>query len=255
MIFSWLRGRRDKSPAYPLPAEGETIYAIGDIHGRSDLLDAIHGAIDAEMAARGGRAIEICLGDYVDRGPDSAGVIERLIRRSATRSLVTLRGNHEEMFAAFLGGEVEPEEWRPVGGLETLMSYGVDVGALAGKPRAAWVEAARARVPASHRAFLDGLVDFHRAGGYYFTHAGIRPGVALDEQESEDLLWIRDVFLGDERPHGAVVVHGHTPAMEAELLPNRINIDTGAYLTNRLTCLRIGADGLNLIATGPRPNA
>lgn len=247
-MFARLKPTKTKEVAYPRLSEGVTAYVVGDIHGRSDLLDRIHRAIEADMADRGGTVIEIYLGDYVDRGPDSAGVIERLARRSRLRRVVAIRGNHEVMFDDFLEGLIDPEEWRRVGGFETLLSYGVDVRALSRAPRGRWVAAANAAVPGEHRAFLGALTDAFPLDGYYFTHAGVRPGVPLSAQDPDDLQWIRDEFLGDIRDHGAIVVHGHTPSMEPEFLTNRINLDTGAYMTGRLTCLVIDAEGPRLLA-------
>lgn len=233
---------------YPRLPEGERIYAIGDIHGRTDLLDRAHAAIDADMATTTDRATEVYLGDFVDRGPDSAGVIERLLRRAQRGNVVAIRGNHEVIFEDFLAGELDPEKLRQVGGLETLLSYGVDVRGLAHAPRERWAAAAQVAVPSSHRAFLAGLADCFVAGEYYFTHAGVRPGVPLDAQDPDDLQWVRDVFLSDERDHGAVIVHGHTPTIQPEFLPNRINLDTGAYLTGRLTCVAFDSVGPRLLA-------
>jgi serine/threonine protein phosphatase 1 len=247
-MFSWLRPAKSRSTAYPSLAAGQAIYVIGDIHGRSDLIDRVHDAIDADAGTGSQAVLEICLGDYVDRGPDSAGVLERLIARSERRRLIAVRGNHEVMFEAFLSGAIEPEEWRRAGGMETLLSYGIDVRSLARAPRRSWIEAAAAAVPVGHRTFLASLRDAVSLDGYFFTHAGIRPGVALTAQAPDDLQWIRDEFLGDTRDHGAVVVHGHTPTMEPEFLPNRINLDTGAYLTGRLTCLAIDEGGPRLLA-------
>lgn len=240
--------RSSGSPVHPSLPLGLTAYAIGDVHGRSDLVDAVGAAIDRDAAARGGETIEIWLGDYVDRGPDSAGVVSRLIERARHRRLVAVRGNHEVMFEEFLAGRLDPEEWRRVGGFETLLSYGVDVRALSRAPLERWVAAADAAVPAEHRAFLESLCDSFRLGDYFFTHAGVRPGVSLTRQVGDDLQWIRDEFLGDERDHGAVVVHGHTPVMEPEFRANRINLDTGAYMTGRLTCLAVDDAGPRLLA-------
>lgn len=248
-MFDWLKSKAGAKSEYPRLEQGETAYVVGDIHGRSDLLDRVHAAIAADMVGRSGTIIEIYLGDYVDRGPDSAGVVERLIRRSRTHRLVTLRGNHEVMFDDFLAGLVDPEEWRRVGGFETLLSYGVDVRALARAPRERWVTAANVAVPREHRAFFGALAVSFPLDGYYFTHAGVRPGVALASQDPDDLHWIRDEFLGDTRDHGAIIVHGHTPSMEPEFLTNRINLDTGAYMTGRLTCLAIDAEGPRLLAS------
>lgn len=246
-MFAWFKPAAARIAAYPVLPVGERICVVGDIHGRSDLLDRLHRLLDAERAATSETTTEIYLGDYVDRGPDSAGVIDRLRRRAATCATVLIRGNHEALFDDFLTGAVEPEEWRLVGGFETLMSYGIDVAALTGAPRQVWVETARNAVPREHRALLAELEDAHAAHGYYFTHAGIRPGVPLDAQVPDDLQWIRDAFLGDTRDHGAIVVHGHTPMMEPEFRPNRINLDTGAYATGRLTCLVIDSRGPRLL--------
>ena len=251
-MFGWFKAGAAPLSEYPTLPAGERIYAVGDIHGRSDLLDRLHRAIDADKAGTSDVATEIYLGDYVDRGPDSAGVIDRLLRRSATTATVRLRGNHEALFDGFLAGSVDPDEWRPVGGFETLLSYGLDVRSLAHAPRQIWVDAARDVVPREHRAFLSGLDVAFAAYGYYFAHAGIRPGIPLDDQAVDDLLWIRDAFLGDGRDHGAIVVHGHTPMMEPEFRPNRINLDTGAYATGRLTCLMIDRHGPRLIGDDDR---
>ena len=243
---SWLARRAPDPPCYPPLPAGRVIYAVGDLHGRADLLDRVHAAIDRRQAGRDETVREIYLGDYVDRGPDSAGVVERLIARAADHHLVALRGNHEEMFEEFLAGRIDVADWRRVGGLETLASYGVDVAALAraGAPSMMWSRAAERRVPDRHRAFLAALRDHWRdPAGWFFAHAGVRPGVALDAQAPDDLLWIRAPFLTDERDFGAVVVHGHTPMGQPEFRPNRINLDTGAYLTDQLTCLRIDHDG------------
>jgi len=234
-------------PAHPVLPEGRVVYAVGDIHGRSDLLDRVHAAIDASARHGAEHVTEIYLGDYVDRGPDSRGVVERLIARRADHDVVCLRGNHEEMFENFLHGELSIEDWQSAGGIETLMSYGVDPRPLAQASNDDWVEAALRQVPAAHHDFVVRLPDSHRVGGYFFAHAGVRPGIALDDQSPDDLLWIRDAFLGDRSDFGAVVVHGHTPTMAAEFRPNRINLDTGAYLTSRLTCLRIDATGPRLV--------
>ena len=240
--------KSDTAPTYPALPEGRVVYAVGDIHGRSELLERIHDAIDAASAAAHHveDVTEVYLGDYVDRGPDSCGVVERLIARRVGHDVVCLRGNHEEMFEQFLHGEYAVENWQPAGGIETLMSYGIDPRPLATAPAAAWVEAALRRVPASHHEFLLGLRDSHRIGDYFFAHAGVRPGTPLADQVPEDLLWIRDLFLGDRSDFGAIVVHGHTPSMSPEFRRNRINIDTGAYLTSRLTCLRIDHRGPRL---------
>lgn len=239
---------------YPPLSSNRVVYAIGDVHGRSDLLDAVQSAIDADVVEPGTEAIEVYLGDYVDRGPDSKGVIDRLLHRSSRRRVVALRGNHEIMFRDFLLGRLPPGNWRKAGGWETLASYGIDVGGLAGRPTWHWIEAALHAIPAEHRRFLDALAPSFAVDGYFFTHAGIQPGIPLAEQNPDDLAWIRDRFLGDTRDHGAVVVHGHTPNAEPEFLPNRIGLDTAAYLTGRLTCLRLDANGAGILTLPRRPS-
>ncbi len=246
-MLPWLKSKKDRSIVYPRLPQGVAVHVIGDIHGRSDLLDGVHARIDQDNEARDFDSITIYLGDYVDRGPDSRGVIDRLIERSRNRHTIFLRGNHEKVFSAFIAGEVDPEEWRHYGGHETLLSYGLDVRALARAPREDWVTALRGVIPPEHRSFLNTLSDSFLLEDYFFVHAGVRPGVPLDEQTPDDLLWVRDVFLGDDRDHGKIVVHGHTPTMEVEFLANRINLDTGAYMTNRLSCLVIDAKGPRLL--------
>lgn len=247
----WTDAQSNIRHPYPRLEGDRVLYAIGDIHGRSDLLDAVHAAIDDDSAGRVEPPIEIYLGDYVDRGLDSKGVIDRLIDRildhDHQRRMIFIGGNHEEAFRDFLAGSMEPEEWKRFGGYEAAFSYGIDVLALRGAPRMTWVEALRQAVPATHRLFFDSLRDSYATDGYFFAHAGVRPGVPLDEQSPDDLRWIRDTFLGDPSDHGAVVVHGHTPVREPTFEPNRINLDTGAYLTNRLTCLAIDAGGPRLL--------
>ena len=250
-MINWFRRRTevaaDPRTSYPTLPQGRVVYAVGDIHGRSDLLDRVHRAIDARAATAQEQVTEVYLGDYVDRGSDSRGVVERLIARARDHDLVCLRGNHEEMFETFLHGELLVDQWKAAGGVETLMSYGIDPRALADAPDPVWVEAALRLVPAAHHRFLTDLPNCHGIDGYFFTHAGVRPGVALADQVADDLLWIRDAFLGARADFGAIVVHGHTPSMEPEFRHNRINIDTGAYLTGCLTCLRIDSTGAALL--------
>lgn len=250
-MVSWFKKRGRREPVYPSTPGGVVLYAVGDVHGRLDLLERLHAAIDADAANHDVVATEIYLGDYVDRGPDSKGVIDRLIERfldhRTRRRMIFLAGNHEELFSAFLDGALDPEEWRRVGGWETALSYGIDVRGLARAPKERWIAALVDAVPRPHRIFLDALHDSYAEAGYFFTHAGVRPGVPLDEQAPDDLRWIRDEFLGDESDHGMIVVHGHTPSEAPELLANRINLDTGAYMTNRLTCLAIDAGGPRIL--------
>src|SRR5262245_15176458 len=222
--------------------EGLRLYAVGDVHGCDDLLGEVHGKIDRDLGERpAGDHRIVHIGDYGDRGPDTSAVIERLTGLTARDPrVICLRGNHDEMLLDFL---VDPDDMGATfmvnGGDATLASYGVEVGLLA---MLVGDHANLARqlvevLPAPHRAFIESLKRTARFGDYFFCHAGIRPGVALDRQSPHDLIWIRDQFLLSGADHGVVVVHGHTPVAEPEVLPNRINIDTGAVFTGRLTCL------------------
>ncbi len=242
----------DQALRYPPLAEDLAIYVIGDLHGRHDCLRAAHRRIDADRAQRRRRqTLEVYLGDYVDRGPDSSRVIETLIRRGATRPCRFLRGNHERVMSEFLAGRLDLEAWRKMGGYETILSYGQDPRHLANAGAAAAAMFLR-QVPADHRAFLDGLCNAFAHGDYFFAHAGVRPGIALDAQEEQDLLWIRDPFLHADRDLGAIVIHGHSPVPEPELHRNRINIDTGAYATGRLTIACLDPDGVTILTVHAR---
>ncbi len=231
----------------PSVPEGVRLYVIGDIHGRMDLLREVHEKIAADKAdAPAGRLTvgEIYLGDYIDRGPNVKEVIEWLLtspRRGSRR--VFLKGNHEATLLNFMRNPVILDTWLAYGGVETLHSYGVDL-ALLREPGGRKEIHRRfiANLPAAHRQFLDDLLVSVIIGDYMFVHAGVRPGVAIKHQEEQDLLWIREEFLQSRQPHGKIIVHGHSPVPEPEILPNRLNIDTGAYATGRLTCLVLEAD-------------
>ena len=222
--------------------EGCRAYAVGDIHGRLDLLNLLLAEIEADIASRTARKnFIIFLGDFVDRGPESAGVIERLrTYRHPDARLIFLGGNHEEVLLNILAGQrgVLPS-WLKFGGAECAESYGIDVQELGRTHEDAAIEMVRTAVPREHREFLESLADTFRFGDYLFVHAGIRPGVAVDEQSRKDLRWIRDPFLSDAKEHGFVVVHGHTIVQSVEEKPNRIAIDTGAYHSGVLTALAI----------------
>lgn len=228
----------------PLLDEGLRIYAVGDIHGRSDLLKKVFARIDADLQESPAlEPVEVFLGDYVDRGQDSAGVLDLLIARTKTHELHCLKGNHEVSLLEFLEKPRIFELWAPYGALATLASYGVK----AALSRAPGEEKALARdlfqaMPESHRQFLAELELTYSAGDYFFVHAGVRPGVPLACQVEDDLLWIREEFLLHEGRFEKIIVHGHTPVKEPQVRPNRINIDTGAYATGRLTCLRLERD-------------
>jgi serine/threonine protein phosphatase 1 len=226
----------------PRGKEGCRAYAVGDIHGRLDLLNLLLANIERDMASRAPRrTFIIFLGDLVDRGPDSAGVVERLrTYRNPDARLIFLGGNHEEVLLNILKGKegVLPS-WLKFGGAECAASYGIDVLELGRVHEEAAIEMVRDKVPRAHREFLESFADTFRFGDYLFVHAGIRPGVAVDEQSRQDLRWIRDPFLSDAKEHGFVVVHGHTIVERVEERPNRIAIDTGAYHSGVLTALAI----------------
>ncbi len=229
-------------PAVPRIPEGQRVYVIGDIHGRLDLLERLHQSIldDAQDAFASRLAVTlIYLGDYIDRGPASKGVIDCLVGDWPDGiDPVFLRGNHEATLLTFLQDASVLNAWRNFGGVETLHSYGVDVGVLREDGGMAKIQQEfKARLPADHLQFYQMLQTTATIGDYFFVHAGVRPGISLEQQKDDDLLWIRDEFLDSNRFHGKIIVHGHSPVEQAEIWPNRINIDTGAYLTGKLVCL------------------
>jgi len=246
--------RTEWSPAPGRAPDGERIYAIGDIHGRLDLLQMLVEAIEGEQRSQPTlRPTVVFLGDYVDRGPHSFGVIDWLLGRPLPDfDRVHLRGNHEDWFESFRSDTSVGPSWFYCGGVETLASYGVRAEQGEANPaRLIGLQAdLAAALPASHRAFLRDLEAYRAIGGYLFVHAGVRPGVPLAEQSLDDLLWIRDTFLHSSVDHGHIVVHGHTIVNEAQICPNRIGIDTGAFATNVLTCLVLEAERYRLIQTG-----
>lgn len=219
-------------------------YVIGDIHGRRDLLDRMVSEIERDVADQNiAECVTVTLGDYVDRGPHSRGVLDRLSGNPFPTRYIALRGNHEELFETFLTDPKIGPGWREVGGLETLHSYGVPVRDLMlGKNYEQASTALIAALPSSHREFLSSLQLSAEFGQFFLCHAGIRPGVRFEEQRTEDLLWIRNEFLNSAMDFGKRVIHGHTPVEQPEVLPNRINIDTGAFITGRLTCVVLEAD-------------
>jgi serine/threonine protein phosphatase 1 len=233
---------------------GHRVYAIGDIHGRADLLTELLAVIRADVDGRHAALNRLVyLGDYVDRGPDSAGVIDLVLDGVPSGfSVVTLMGNHEEMMQRFIGGEIAlGHTWMINGGDATLASYGIDPpGWLDGSAayRRAGTELA-ASLPQRHRDFLGRLGLTHEFGDYFFVHAGVRPGVPLARQLQDDLLWIRDEFLDSEDDFGKRIVHGHSIAPKPMVERNRIGIDTGAYASGTLTALVLEGDECRLLQT------
>ncbi|GLH76770.1 metallophosphoesterase [Bradyrhizobium sp. SSBR45G] len=221
--------------------EDVCIYAVGDIHGRLDLLSETFFKIDADIeSSKPRRWIEVFVGDYVDRGADSFSVIEALAERARAPHVVCLRGNHEQILLNFLEDPGVLKTWRQYGAIPTLQSYGLNPSANPDLDESFLLaEQLRQTMPSSHLQFLQTLPTSFSFGSYFFAHAGIRPGVPLPEQQDQDLMWIREEFLLCDDNFGKMIVHGHTPARDPEVLHNRINIDTGAYATGRLTCARI----------------
>ncbi len=233
-----------KNGRAPCVPKGTRIYAVGDVHGRADLLEQVFARIDQDGADYPGfRDIEVFIGDYVDRGPSSSHVIGQLIQRSEYRETVFLRGNHEELMLAFLQNPAVLGDWRQVGGLETLMSYGLQPVMHPSRQQQIELCASFNRMmPRRHRDFLQKLRDSYVCGDYFFVHAGVRPGVPLSRQSEQDLRWIRNDFLEHGESFEKFVVHGHTPVIEPQILANRMNIDTGAYATGNLTCFAFESD-------------
>jgi serine/threonine protein phosphatase 1 len=231
----------------PQGAGGWRAYAIGDVHGRLDLLDGLLRQIEKDHSARGksAKALLVFLGDLIDRGPQSSEVLER-VRSEVMPSFqtVVLAGNHEEMMRRVLDGDLELlRKWLRFGGAECLASYGINPSELLALPQHAWIPELRSKIPKEHQALLRELEDSISFGDYLFVHAGIRPGIPLERQSASDLRWIREPFLADRRDHGVVVVHGHTISIGVDEQINRIGIDTGAYQTGVLSALAIeGSD-------------
>lgn len=232
--------RRDPPAPRRVP-DGVRVYAVGDIHGRLDLFNSIVAHIEADRAGWRGEVEVVLLGDYIDRGPDSAALLERLAAPLPDWARWTLlRGNHEQAMLDAIegtGGDRVLRLWLDNGGREAVRSYGVAVPVAYGDDPDAIAAELRARVPDHHLALLRRLKFMHRVGDYLFVHAGIRPGVAIEAQDERDLLWIRNEFLDCRDDHGFVVVHGHSITPDVTERDNRIGIDTGAFATGRLTAV------------------
>lgn len=249
-----LIGGRDAASAR---VDGQLVYAVGDIHGRYDLLKDLLAQVlvDAQGRAAGRRPVLVLLGDYVDRGPQSAEVVEALTWLQGRRDLEihVLKGNHEQALLEFLDDPERGGPWLGFGGAETLASYGVAVPS-GPQELVAARDALLARMPAAHLRRLQSLETLLVIGDYAFVHAGVRPGVALSAQVEEDLLWIRRDFLQSDGPFGKIIVHGHTWRDERpEVLEHRMGVDTGAYSTGVLTALRLEDDAVGLLQARGAP--
>ena len=243
---SWADARTD---------DGEIVYAVGDIHGRCDLLEAAlrHIVDDANTASADQRKRVVFLGDYIDRGPRSREIVERLSGPPpAGLSWTPLKGNHEDFLLRFLDDPSLLDLWLANGAEATFRSYDpaivalLESGASEGRVRDAFSEA----LPRDHRALLASLPLSCGSGDYLFVHAGVRPGIALDDQDPKDLIWIRQPFLLSREDFGKIVVHGHTPVRQPDIRDNRIGIDTGAFAHGRLTVLRLAGRDKSLLTVG-----
>lgn len=230
------------APQVPLVPPGQRVYAMGDIHGRDDLFAALIVAVEKDDAGRNPADTTIVLlGDLIDRGPDSAGVLSRAQAWQSERSVRILCGNHEEMLLQSLFSLDTLRAFLRHGGRETLLSFGIDPDVYFSATYQQMQALMASHIPPAAIEFIRSFEEQIRIGDYLFVHAGIRPGVAHEKQLRADLLWIREPFLSHGGDLGAVVVHGHTISDFPELRHNRIGIDTGAYLTDTLTA--IGLEG------------
>lgn len=242
----FLKSQPSNGPKGSIP-EGERVYAIGDVHGRLDLLDALLDQIARDDAAHASAGTQIImLGDLIDRGPDSAGVVERLCRLVEDGANIRfIKGNHEEVFLRALRGDTKALKFLcRIGGRETLLSYGIlerDYNELNYDDLLPLLPEL---VGARHIAFLDSFEDLIVVGDFAFVHAGVRPGVPLAEQLPADLRWIRGEFLDHVGVLEKIIVHGHTVSIDPEFRDNRIGIDTGAYASGRLTALVLEGSAL-----------
>lgn len=239
-----------QSPAHRIP-EGVCVYAVGDIHGRADLIAELHERIQEDSKKSGRRKnVVVYLGDYVDRGPGVREAVDEVISGlPGAFEKVYLMGNHEQILLEFLEDSSVYGFWAGLGGSATLLSYGVSAFNNERRAEEARRELAGA-MPEKHLEFLKNLRLSYRIGDYLFVHAGIRPGMDVEKQAVCDLLWVRDDFLLSEKDHGFRVVHGHTVAGGVQECFNRLGVDTGAYATGVLTCGVLENSGVRYIDAG-----
>lgn len=252
-IFS--RGKPSGSYKQSLLAPGELVYAIGDIHGRADLLNELFGLIRTDLAREGQsseRVTIVFLGDYVDRGLQSKAVIDLILAQDWGQiRTVFLKGNHEQTLLDFLEEPGIGPEWFEYGGRETLMSYGVTIPRLI-SDGSQWQQMAadfKKRLPTDHRMFLKNLMSWFELGQCYFVHAGVDPSKPMDKQQDSDRLWIRDRFLENTKRWERIVIHGHTPEAQPIWNGRRIGVDSGAYITNKLTAACIRGSAVKFLST------
>ncbi len=249
-IFGWGRNRKS-APSSSIP-EGVRVYAVGDIHGCAELLRILIDKILADIERhKDCTARVIFVGDYIDRGLHSKGVIDTVLELENSGVMVEfLMGNHEDMLIQFLQNPDIGAHWFSVGGLATVMSYGLpSAGMGVGRERNHKIcETLQSAIPPAHRDFFDRLALSTIIGDYMFVHAGIRPGVALERQQREDIISIRNDFIQSSNRHPKMIVHGHSVQLNSGVYPNRICIDTGAYITHRLTCVVLQGTAVDFIA-------
>ncbi|MYL97351.1 serine/threonine protein phosphatase [Novosphingobium sp. FGD1] len=236
-MFRNLMGRRDVRHSPSIPA-GQRVYAVGDIHGRADLFQELIDIVEQDDAARG-RAYTtvILLGDLIDRGSDSAGVIAKAREWGARRRVEFIQGNHEEMLLVSRTDTDSLRSFLRFGGLETILSYGVDPQLAMSAEVEDLQRLMNEAIPEEDFAFIDSFEKMVRVGDYVFVHAGVRPDTPLEHQSGRDCRWIREPFLSHRGDYGGFVVHGHTITPEPDICGNRIGIDTGAFLHGTLTAI------------------
>jgi serine/threonine protein phosphatase 1 len=251
--LNWLKHLVSSDSRKPSPPEGRRVFAVGDVHGRLDLLDALLEKIKAYPRSASDKDVIVFLGDYIDRGAHSKGVIDRLLTLDLPGwDKVFVRGNHDQAILDFLRDPMSYRAWRSYGAPETLLSYGVTPPRFDSEEdilRAR--DALEKSLPEKHLSFFHGLEYKHEEGDYLFVHAGVRPGIRIEDQMAEDLMWIRDDFLHSNRDFGKVVVHGHTPTEKPVQRSNRIGLDTGAYVTGCLTAAVFEGETCKFLSVQP----